>query len=253
MLSRRQRGMVLRLPQLPKNDPNQPDVFEEMTLQEHLIELRDRIFKIVAGVVAGFILGMMLVPAVLQSINEAANLDAGLDVLSPADPIVIYFRIALYIAIGVTLPNITYQIIAFLASGLTRREKRIVFSSIPFMLLLFANGVAYGYLFAIPRALDFLSGFLRDYINFNIDAVETVSFYVALLLGLVAIRLYLLYEVGIVISRLFARTSLGSPSTSSSRPRSSPAAAGSPRRSSSRRDQPAVTGSLGSPATTRAG
>jgi sec-independent protein translocase protein TatC len=131
------------------------------------------------------------------------------------------------------------------------------------MLLLFASGVAYGYLFAIPRALDFLSGFLSDYIDFNIDATETVSFYVALLLGLgisfqlalimfvvakiglvtpqkmrqwrkyaflgivvvaaivtpttdpvnlllVAAPLYALYEVGIVISLVFARTSLRS-------------------------------------------
>ncbi len=249
---------------LPEDDPDAPEVFEEMTLQEHLLELRDRIVKIVVGVVLGFILGAILVPTVLGNITAAANVsDRGLDIRSPADPVMIYFRIALYIAVGVTLPNIVYQVIAFLAPGLTRREKRFVFASIPFMLLLFVSGVAYGYFFAIPRALDFLSGFLSDYIDFNIDAHETVSFYVALLLGLgisfqlplimfvvakiglltpgqmrkwrkyaflgivivaaivtptsdpinlalVAVPLYALYEVGIVIATLFARTSLRS-------------------------------------------
>ncbi len=258
------RDLASRLPRiLPEDDPNEPEVFEEMTLQEHLMELRDRIVKIVIGVVLGFILGAILVPTVLRSINEAANLDDGLDIRGPADPVMIFFRIALYIAIGVTLPNIIYQVIAFLAPGLTRREKRFVFSSIPFMLLLFVGGVAYGYFFAIPRALDFLSGFLSDYIDFNIDASETVSFYVALMLGLgvsfqlplimfvvakvglvtpqkmrqwrkfavlgivivaaivtpttdpinlalVAVPLYLLYEVGIIISLVFARTTLRS-------------------------------------------
>lgn len=258
------RNWTSRLPSiLPEDDPDEPEVFEEMTLQEHLLELRDRIVKIVIGVVLGFILGAVLVPSVLQAINDAANLDDGLDIRSPADPVMIYFRIALYIAVGVTLPNIIYQVIAFLAPGLTRREKRLVFTSIPFMLLLFVGGVAYAYLFAIPRALDFLSGFMSDYIDFNIDANETISFYVALMLGLgisfqlplimfvvakiglvtprkmrmwrkyavlgivvvaaivtpttdpinlalVAVPLYALYEVGIVISLLFARTSLRS-------------------------------------------
>jgi sec-independent protein translocase protein TatC len=255
------RSWVAKIPRLPQADSDEPDVFEEMTLQEHLIELRDRIMKIVIGMVLGFILGAILVPTVLQNINDAAGLEGGLDVRSPADPIVIYFRIALYIAFGVTLPNIIYQVIAFLTPGLTRKEKRIVFTSIPFMLLLFAAGVSYGYLFAIPRALTFLSQFMGDYIDFNIDATETVSFYVALLLGLgvsfqlplimfvlakigivtpanmrkwrkyaflliviaaaiitpttdpinlalVAIPLYLLYEVGIIISSVFAKTSL---------------------------------------------
>ncbi len=258
------RNWTSRLPSiLPEDDPDEPEVFEEMTLQEHLLELRDRIVKIVIGVVLGFILGAILVPTVLQSINDAANLDDGLDIRSPADPVMIYFRIAIYIAVGVTLPNIIYQVIAFLVPGLTRREKRLVFASVPFMLLLFVGGVAYGYFFAIPRALDFLSGFMSDYIDFNIDANETISFYVALMLGLgisfqlplimfvvakiglvtpqkmrkwrkyailgivivaaivtpttdpinlalVAVPLYALYEVGIVISLLFARTSLRS-------------------------------------------
>ncbi|HYH10960.1 MAG TPA: twin-arginine translocase subunit TatC [Thermomicrobiales bacterium] len=192
-----------QIPRLPQYDPNEPDVFEEMTLQEHLTELASRIKKMVIGVVVGFIVGALLVTRILDQIVDAANLETGLDIKSPSDPIIIYFRIALYVAIGITLPNIIYQIVAFLAPGLTRKEKRVVFTSLPFMSLLFIGGVAYAYFFAIPRALDFLSTFLDDYIDWNIDAQETIGFYLSLMMGLgIAFQLplimFILAKIGIV-------------------------------------------------------
>ncbi|MBA2289326.1 MAG: twin-arginine translocase subunit TatC [Chloroflexia bacterium] len=249
------------IPRIPSYNPDEPDVFEEMTLQEHLVELTGRIKKMVIGLVAGFIVGAILVRPILDQIVNAAQVEAGLDIRSPSDPITIFFRIALYVAVGITLPNIIYQIVAFLAPGLTRKEKRVLFTSLPFMSLLFIGGVSYAYFFAIPRALDFLSDFLGAYIDWNIDAQETISFYMALMMGLglsfqlpvimfvlakigivtpanmrkwrkyaflgivfiaaiitptsdpinlalVAVPLVFLYEIGIVISLLFAKTSL---------------------------------------------
>lgn len=193
-----------KIPRLPSYDPNEPDVFEEMTLQEHLGELASRIKKMVAGIVVGFIIGAILVTRILDQIVTAANLQSrGLDVKSPSDPIIIYFRIALYVAIGITLPNIIYQIVAFLAPGLTRKEKRVVYTSLPFMSILFIFGVAYAYFFAIPRALDFLSTFLDRYIDWNIDAQETISFYLSLMMGLgisfqLPLIMFVLAKIGII-------------------------------------------------------
>lgn len=192
-----------QIPRLPKYDPNEPDVFEEMTLQEHLTELASRIKKMVFGIVLGFIIGAILVGPILNQIREAAQVEQGLDIRSPSDPVIIFFRIALYVAIGITLPNIIYQLVAFLAPGLTRKEKRVLFTSLPFMSILFIGGVAYAYFFAIPRALDFLSDFLGDYIDWNIDAQETISFYLALMMGLgiafqLPVIMFVLAKIGIV-------------------------------------------------------
>jgi len=260
-----------QIPRLPKYDPNEPDVFEEMTLQEHLTELASRIKKMVIGIVIGFIVGAILVGPILDQIRNAAQVEQGLDIRSPSDPVIIFFRIALYVAIGITLPNIIYQIVAFLAPGLTRKEKRVLFTSLPFMSILFVGGVAYAYFFAIPRALDFLSDFLGDYIDWNIDAQETISFYLALMMGLgiafqlpvimfvlakigivtpqnmrkwrkfaflgivivaaiitpttdpinlalVVFPLVILYEAGIIISLIFAKTSLRNPAQETAEP-----------------------------------
>ena len=64
-----------QIPRLPKYDPDEPDVFEEMTLQEHLTELASRIKKMVIGIVIGFIIGAVLVTRILSQIVDAANLE----------------------------------------------------------------------------------------------------------------------------------------------------------------------------------
>ena len=252
-----------QIPRLPKYDPDQPDIFEEMTLQEHLVELTDRIKKIVIGIVVAFVIGLIFTEYMLNQIVERANLETGLDIRGPADPIFVYFKIAMYIAIGLTLPNTIYQLIAFLAPGLTGKEKRVLFTSLPFLFLLFVAGVAYAYFFAAPAAFEFLSNFQSEYFNYEPDANETLNFFLTLMMGLgiafelplimfilakigivtpqnmrkwrkysylailvasaiitptsdplnlalVGVPLVFLYEVGIVISQVFARTSLRS-------------------------------------------
>jgi sec-independent protein translocase protein TatC len=245
-----------RLPKLP--DPNAPDVFEEMTLLEHMEELRDRIIKSVIAIGLAFIAGVFLAGPLLKRLQVEADATTGFDVVSPTDPITIYFKIALYIAIGLALPVLMWQVVGFLAPGLTQKEKRFLILSLPFVILLFLAGVAYGFFFAAPRALQFLSGFMSDLYEWSPEGQEVISFYLTLMVGLglafqlpvvmfilaklgavspqkmrswrkyamlvllmlaalitpstdpfnmmvVFVPLYLLYELGILVSRLFAK------------------------------------------------
>ena len=263
----------LKIPRLPQVDPNTPDVFEEMTLQEHLVELRDRIMKVCIAIAVAFGLGFYLAPKALRQIAEGANVQE-FDLKGPTDGLALWFKMALYIAIGLTLPFTVYQLVAFLAPGLTRKEKRMLFSSLPFVGILFATGVSYAYFIAAPRALDFLEKVLADLIDWGgLDGAETVMFFLTLMMGLgisfqlpivmfilakigivtpakmrqwrkyaflgimiasavitpstdpinlmfVAVPLTILYELGILISSIFAKTSLRNPEGSA------PAAAG---------------------------
>jgi sec-independent protein translocase protein TatC len=193
-----------QIPRLPQHDPNSPDIFEEMTLQEHLVELRDRIMKVCIGVGLAFVLGAFLSKPLLQQMMDNANLaDTGFDIRSPTDPLTLYFKVALYIALGITMPLIVYQIIAFLAPGLTNREKRVVYSSLPFVSILFLGGVAYGYFIAAPRALQFLSGFLGDIFSWTPDGAEILTFFLTLMIGLglafqLPVIMFILAKIGIV-------------------------------------------------------
>lgn len=253
-----------KIPRLPQVDPSSPDIFEEMTLQEHLVELRDRIMKICIGVGLAFIVGAIFSRFLLEQMMLHANLEGtGFDIRSPTDPLTLYFKVALYIAFAITMPLIVYQVISFLAPGLTNKEKRVLFSSLPFVSLLFVGGVAYGYFIAAPRALYFLSNFLSGIFSWNPDGNEILGFFLTLMIGLglsfqlpvimfvlakigivtpakmrewrryaylmltvlaavitpstdpinmaiVAIPLVILYEMGVIISAIFAKTSMRS-------------------------------------------
>lgn len=251
----------LRIPRLPDVNSDEPDVFEEMTLQEHLEELRDRILKMVVAIVPTFLFGFFMAGRILEDIKNKANAIDGLDVKSPTDTLTLTFKIGLYVAICICMPIIVYQIVAFLAPGMTRKEKRILYTALPFTTILFALGVYYGYFVAAPRALYFLSTWNESAFDWNPDGNETVSFFLTLMVGLglafqlpvvmfivakigvispkqmrkwrkyafmlllvaaaiitpstdpynmaiVAIPLIILYEIGIIISSIFAKTGL---------------------------------------------
>lgn len=255
-------GVSSRLPKLP--DPSEPDVFEEMTLLEHMEELRDRIIKSVLAIGVAFIAGVFLAGPLLKRLQVEANATTGFDVVSPTDPITLYFKIALYIALGLALPVLLWQVIGFLAPGLTKKEKRLLFLSLPFVVLLFLLGVAYAFFFAAPRALTFLSNFMPDTYEWTPEGNAVITFFLTLMLGLglafqlpvvmfilaklgvaspdkmrsfrkyavlillvlsaiitpstdpfnmaiVAVPLLLLYELGVIIARIFARKPVESP------------------------------------------
>jgi len=170
------------VPRLP--DPNEPDQFEEMTLLEHMEELRDRIVKSVIAIGLAFIAGIFLAGPLLRRIQIEANATGGLDVVSPTDPITLYFKIALYVAIGLALPVLLWQVIGFLVPGLTKKEKRLLYLSLPFVVALFLGGAAYGFFFAAPRALTFLSSFMNDIYEWSPEGNQIITFYLTLMIGL---------------------------------------------------------------------
>src|SRR5215216_1203668 len=152
---------IPKLPRLPDTSGQYEDVFEEMTLAEHLDELRSRIVKSCMAVGVSFIAGVILANPLLHLIVKQAKAEAegGFDIRSPTDPISIYFKIALYIAVGFATPVIMWQLIGFLVPGLTRKEKRLLYTALPFVSVLFVGGASYAFFFAAPRAFQFLSSF----------------------------------------------------------------------------------------------
>jgi sec-independent protein translocase protein TatC len=174
-----------KLPSVPKlPDPTEPDQFEEMTLLEHMEELRDRIVKSVIAIGIAFIAGIFLARPLLERLMVEANATAGFDVVSPTDPITLYFKIALYIAIGIALPVLLWQVIGFLVPGLTKKEKRLLYLSLPFVVALFLLGAGYAFFFAAPRALTFLSSFMTDIYEWTPEGNAVITFFLTLMLGL---------------------------------------------------------------------
>jgi sec-independent protein translocase protein TatC len=164
--------------------PDAPEVFEEMTLAEHLEELRSRIVKACVAFAPAFIIGLILSKSMIALIERQARITGGFQILSPTEPFTDYMKVALYIGLTIAFPVIFYQIIAFVGPGLTRKEKRFLLSSLPSVTLLFLLGVAFAFFVAAPRAFAFLSTFGDGLFRWDPRGQEVLHFYLTLMLGM---------------------------------------------------------------------
>lgn len=183
-----------------------PESFEEMTLQEHLLELRNRLVYSAIAVAVGFVIGLLIGFRMLHLIERLSGLET-LYVFAPTESFVTYMKVALYIGIGLAMPVLIYQIVRFLAPGLTRNEKRYLYRAIPFVFGMFVLGVLFAFFIVIPRGLKFLNGFGDGTFESNFRASEVISFYLTLLLwvGIVfelPIVMYLLAKLHVVTARM---------------------------------------------------
>lgn len=196
----------VRRPSLPgfssDDDDDYVDVFEEMTLAEHLDELRSRLVKTCVGIGLAFIVGLFLTRPLLGLVRDNANVER-FDVIEATAPITDFFKTALYIAIAFALPLIFYQIFAFVSPGLTRKEKRYVYGSLPFVVVFFLAGACFAFFLAIPRAFEFLSNFNSDLFDYSPTYGSIASFYIQVSLGMgiafeLPVVMFLLARLGII-------------------------------------------------------
>lgn len=166
--------------------PDSPgDVVEpaEMTLQEHLEELRQRILYCAlatgAGAVVGFIAAFPLIDLMLYLTGLGA-----LHSISPTESFMTYMWVAIYIGIALAMPVIVYQLIAFLSPGLTPTERRFLNRAIPFVSGLFVSGMLFAFFVVAPRALRWLDQFGERVFVSTFRAEEVISFYVTLVLAM---------------------------------------------------------------------
>jgi sec-independent protein translocase protein TatC len=185
--------------------PEPEETFAEMTLQEHLEELRTRLVFSALAVVGGFIVGLVFGQKLLRLMARMSNLEQ-FYLISPTEGFTVYMKVALYIGIAIAMPVLIWQLVRFLAPGLTRKERRYLFRALPFVMVMFILGVLFAFFIVIPRALTFLGSFGGSWSVANFRAEEVVSFYMTLLLwvGVVfelPIVMFLLAKLGIVSHR----------------------------------------------------
>lgn len=152
--------MASTLKSPPPPEPLEQEIDDEgarMGFWDHLEELRQRLFKAVLALVLGTVVGIIFATPVLEYLQQPYG--RPFTVLGPTGGVVAYFRVALMVGAMISIPVITYQLLAFVLPGLTTREKRFLILSIPPITVLFLVGVAFAWFILIPPALGFLEGF----------------------------------------------------------------------------------------------
>jgi sec-independent protein translocase protein TatC len=177
----------------------------QMSFWEHLDELRMRLFRSVLAVVIAMFVGILVLatPVLEYLIAPYGN---RLQTLGPTESVVAYFRVALMIGGILAMPVIVYQLIMFIIPGLTRKETRLVLTSLPPIVFLFLVGVGFAWFILVPPAFNFLQTFQENIFKPEWTADQYLGFVTALLFWMgVAFETPLVFFVLSVLGLVNAR------------------------------------------------
>jgi sec-independent protein translocase protein TatC len=141
-----------------------PDDDVEMSLFDHLEELRQRIFYALIAVAVGVGGCFAFVKPIVRFLELPAQGVKFLQ-LAPGEYFFVSMKVAAYSGLLVASPFILYQIIQFVLPGLTRRERGFLGPIVLGSSVLFAAGLGFAYIALVPAALNF-------FINYGADVVE---------------------------------------------------------------------------------
>lgn len=166
----------------PVQEPQAPEEGAEMTLMEHLVELRDRLVRAVIGLALGAIVGFIFARPAFEILIRPLGEGADIIALSPTDSIFMYFKVALVIGAVLAMPWILYQIVQFILPGLYPNERRYLYWLLPAASLAFAIGAAFSALIVVPFSIRYLSGFMADIISPQYRVQSYIDFVTSLML-----------------------------------------------------------------------
>jgi len=168
---------------------------EQMTLVEHLDELRNRIIVSVAVLVVACGLCFWQNHLLIHIANQP--LPDGLKPITfgVTEPFMTTMKISIYAGILIALPVLLYQAYAFLLPAMKPTERRVVLPFLVLVPVLFIAGVVFSYFVVVPAATKFLLHFNEGEFNSQVRASNYYSF---LITTLIALGLVFQVPMGIV-------------------------------------------------------
>ena len=186
-----------------------------LTLREHLEELRKRLFVVAIAMTLGTVIAFVLHREILKLLMEPADdllsgTGAGLIYTQLTENLGVSMKVSLLGGFILALPVVVYELVMFVAPGLTPRERRYLLMFLPAVVITFTLGVLFGYFVLLPPALRFLLTFDADIATPMIRVGNYMSIVTRLLfwLGIVfeiPILIFLLAKLRLVNHRMLAR------------------------------------------------
>ncbi|MCU7796947.1 MAG: twin-arginine translocase subunit TatC [Candidatus Thiodiazotropha sp. (ex Myrtea spinifera)] len=165
-------------------NPSTETPSQEQPLVAHLIELRDRVLRMVLVVLAIFLVlfpfANDLYTAIAGPMREALPVGSTMISTKPIDPFLIPFKLSLQLAIFISVPFILYQFWAFVAPGLYKHEKRLVIPLLVSSTMLFYLGMAFAYFVVFPLVFTFLASTAPEGVEVATDMGSYLDFVMTL-------------------------------------------------------------------------
>lgn len=159
--------------------PQEEEQLAEGTLLSHLIELRSRLLKLSAAVVGVFVCLLPFARHIYELVSKPL-----IDVLpggkmiatEVASSLLAPFKLTFFVALFIAMPVVLYQVWAFVAPGLYRKEKRFAFPMLFSSIVLFYAGVAFAYFVVFPLIFGFMVAIAPADVEVMTDISNYLSF-----------------------------------------------------------------------------
>ena len=151
----------------------------EGTLLSHLIELRGRLLKVAAAVVVMFAILLPFSTRIFALVSEPLRevLPGGAMIATQvASPLLTPFKLTFFVALFLAMPVVLYQIWAFVAPGLYRKEKRFAMPLLASSILLFYMGIAFAYFVVFPLMFNFFTAVAPEGVEVQTDISQFLDF-----------------------------------------------------------------------------
>src|ERR1700691_4067599 len=165
----------------------EPGGLAEGTLISHLLELRDRLLKMMLAVGICFIPCAIYMNQLFTFVADPLihKLPAGSTLIatSVVAPFTVPFKLALVLAVGIAMPVVLYQAWAFVAPGLYKHEKKLAVPLLISSILLFYVGAAFAYYIVVPVMLSFFVATTPHGVQMMTDMGAYLDFVMVMLLA----------------------------------------------------------------------
>jgi sec-independent protein translocase protein TatC len=148
---------------------------DQLTLVEHLDELRTRLMISAAAFVAALALCFWQNEWLLKIVDRPLHGREPIT-LGVAEPFTTTLTVSAYAAILIVMPIVLYQLYAFVLPAFSDTERRVAIPLMVMVPFLFIAGVVFSYYVVVPAALKFLLNFNADQFNTQIRAREYYGF-----------------------------------------------------------------------------
>lgn len=194
-----------------------PPQDQEMTLVQHLLDLKNALTK---GVISIIILFFVFFPFanelylyISEPLTRFLPADTSMIATGVASPFLTPFKLSLVLAIYMSMPVLLYQFWSFIAPALYKHERQLVAPLLFFSSFLFYAGGAFAYYVVFPLVFGFLSTTAPDGVTIATDIALYLDFVIKMFFAF-----GLAFEVPIVVVLLILTKMVTPEKLSHSRP-----------------------------------
>lgn len=168
-------------------EEDNPEQSASGSLMSHLVELRDRVVRIVIAVLVIFAglfywandIYVYMAEPLTRHLPEGSSMIA----IDVASPFLTPFKLVLMLSVFLAMPVILHQCWSFVAPGLYANEKRIAGPLLVSSILLFYAGVSFAYFIVFPLVFAFFTSIGPEMVNISTDIGRYLDFVLALFFG----------------------------------------------------------------------